>query len=157
MKPKHLLAVTALGAMAGWLGCTTPQTGLTDGGLRPCPASPNCVISQDGDAKHHVDPIAYRLPRAQALARLKTIVAAQPGATIVSETRDYLHAEFRSKIMGFVDDVEFWLPADQPVIHVRSASRVGYSDMGVNRRRVERIRQLFTAGEPSVPPGAETR
>ena len=45
MKPKHLLAVTALGAMAGWLGCTTPQTGLTDSGLRPCPASPNCVAT----------------------------------------------------------------------------------------------------------------
>ena len=97
------------------------------------------------------------MPRAQALARLKAIVTAQPGATIVSETQDYLHAEFRSKIMGFVDDVEFWLPADQPVIHVRSASRVGYSDMGVNRRRVERIRRLFAAGEPSVPPGDETR
>ena len=73
---------------------------------------------------------------------LYEVITAQKGATIISVQPDYLRAEFRSAIMGFVDDVEFYFPAS-PVIHLRSASRLGYSDLGVNRKRIESIRKLF--------------
>ena len=139
-----MLALSVVGGAFWFIGCSAPVVGLTDTGLRPCPDSPNCVTSQGGDLKHGVAPIAYQTDRAKAYATIRQIVSQEKGATIVAETPDYLHAEFRTKIMKFVDDVEFWFPADQAVIHVRSASRLGYSDLGVNRKRVDRIRDRFT-------------
>ena len=73
---------------------------------------------------------------------IQQVVQGLAGTRIVTQTDHYLHVEFRSKIMGFVDDVEFFFP-DTTIIHMRSASRVGYSDFGVNRKRLEKIRQLF--------------
>jgi uncharacterized protein (DUF1499 family) len=83
------------------------------------------------------------MPVVEALARLKQVLLNEPRTSIVKEEGDYLHAEARSFLFRFVDDVEFLLDADQQVIHVRSASRIGYSDLGVNRRRIERIRSAF--------------
>ena len=111
--------------------------------LKACPSSPNCVSSQAVDPEHAITPIAYSESRAEALARLKRVLAFMKRTTIVAERADYLHAEARSLIFRFVDDVEFYLPENQKVIHVRSASRVGYSDLGVNRKRVEEIRKRF--------------
>lgn len=143
-KMKHdMLALSVVGGAVWFIGCSAPVVGLTDTGLHPCPDSPNCVTSQGGDRKHGIAPIAYQTGRAEAYATIRQIVSQEKGATIVTETQNYLHAEFRTKIMKFVDDVEFWFPADQAVIHVRSASRLGYSDLGANRKRVERIRTLF--------------
>ncbi len=122
------------------------EGGAASGGsfaLKACPSSPNCVSSQAADPKQAVAPIAYTESRAEALARLKKVLEGMKRTKIVSEKDDYLHAEARSLIFRFVDDVEFYLPEDQKVIHVRSASRVGYSDMGVNRKRVEEIRRRF--------------
>lgn len=149
MKPSIPCTLTLLGSILGLFGCSAPATGLTENGLLPCPDRPNCVTSQDGDARHAVDPIAYPGDRAAAMARLRRIVADQPGATIVKATDNYLHAEFKSRIMGFVDDVEFWFPDGRHLIQVRSASRVGYSDMGVNRRRVQHLRALFLGETPA--------
>ncbi len=122
-----------------------------DGGASPgggfafksCPSSPNCVSSQAVDPEHAIAPIAYAESRSEALARLKRVLASMKRTAIVSERADYLHAEAKSLIFRFVDDVEFYLPDNQKVIHVRSASRVGYSDLGVNRKRVEEIRKRF--------------
>ncbi|MHB8138104.1 MAG: DUF1499 domain-containing protein [Smithellaceae bacterium] len=111
--------------------------------LKACPKSPNCVSSGAGDTQHAIAPLTYTGSREEASARLKKVLIAMKRTTIVAEKEDYLHAEARSLIFRFVDDVEFYFPAAEKVIHVRSASRVGYSDMGVNRKRVEEIRELF--------------
>ena len=111
--------------------------------LPPCPASPNCVSSQAGDSAHHIAPLAFTVQPEEALARLKQALLGEPRTTIVTEEGSYLHAEVRSFLFRFVDVVEFMLDADRHVIHVRSASRTGYSVLGVNRRRVERLRKAF--------------
>lgn len=132
-----------LGILTFLVGCQATETGLTPTGLHPCPNRPNCVTSQGGTDEQILLPLTYSTDRATAYAKIKQIVSDQDNATIVTETTDYLHVEFRSKFMGFVDDMEFWFPEDQPVIHLRSASRLGYSDFGVNRKRVQHIRALF--------------
>ena len=111
--------------------------------LPPCPASPNCVSSQAVDSGQQVAPLAFAVRPDEALGRLKQVLLNEPRTTIVTEEGGYLHAEVRSFLFHFVDDVEFTLDADRHVIHVRSASRTGYSDLGVNRRRVERLRKAF--------------
>ncbi|MGG6240692.1 DUF1499 domain-containing protein [Nodosilinea sp. AN01ver1] len=118
--------------------------GVKAGKLAPCPSSPNCVVSQgDTDAEHAIAPLTYSGDPAQAMAQLTAIVQAMPRTTIVDSSDNYLYAEFASKLMGFVDDVEFYLDPTESVIQVRSASRLGQSDLGVNRQRVEAIRQAM--------------
>lgn len=90
-----------------------------------------------------MQPLSWSGDLAQAKARLRQAVLAAGDATFVVEGDTYWHLEFRSRLFRFVDDVEFLFDLERKVIHVRSASRVGYSDLGVNRKRVERIRTLF--------------
>ena len=137
-----------LGCIIFLTGCGAPEIGLVDGDLRPCPASPNCVISKNGDKDHAIDPITYQTSREEAFAKIRQIVSAYGNTKIMTERKNYLHAEFRTKLMRFVDDVEFLFPEDEKIIHIRSASRVGYSDLGVNRKRVEHIRALFAGKAP---------
>ena len=111
--------------------------------LKTCPKSPNCVSSQAGDPEHAIAPLVYSDSRADAYARLKKVLGEMKRTTIVAEKEDYLSAEATSLIFRFVDDVEFYFPAAEKVIHVRSASRVGNSDLGVNRKRMEEIRKRF--------------
>jgi len=115
--------------------------------LAPCPDSPNCVSSQapESDHEHYIAPFRFSGDPAAAWRRLKTAVLEEKRVTVMAEQSDYLRAEMRSLLFRFVDDVEFSLAANQGLIHVRSASRVGYSDFGVNRKRVERIRAAFDA------------
>ena len=125
---------------------TRPATlGVKEGRLVPCPNSPNCVSTQSTDAKHRIDPIPYTTSTEEARNRLEEIVRAMPRTEVVRLEEDYMHLECRSRLFGFVDDVEFWFDDANKVIHCRSASRKGYSDMGVNRKRVERIREQFNA------------
>jgi uncharacterized protein (DUF1499 family) len=129
-------------------GCSAPMPknlGVHAGRLTPCPASPNCVCSQDAGKAHGIAPFAYTGSRAQAMAGLAQAIRGMPGTRIVAQTPDYLHAEYTTRWLRFVDDVEFYAPAAAPAIQVRSASRVGYSDFGVNRERVEAIRRRFEA------------
>ena len=112
--------------------------------LAPCPESSNCVSSQATDATHRIDPIRYETDFSTARARLLAVILAQPRVTLVRAEPRYLHIEFRSTVFQFVDDVEFLFPETEPIIHVRSASRSGRYDFGVNRRRVERLRQKFS-------------
>ncbi|MDJ0696046.1 DUF1499 domain-containing protein [Mastigocoleus sp. MO_188.B34] len=114
--------------------------GVNNSHLAACPASPNCVVSQDGDAKHAIDPITYHVDREQAKETLLKVLTVVPRTEVIEKTDSYIHALSKSRIFKFVDDVEFYFPDDEKVIHMRSASRVGESDLGVNRRRMEQIR-----------------
>ena len=116
--------------------------GVRDGKLAPCPSSPNCVCTQAADAQHRIEPIAFSGSPDEAKARLKAILAELPRVRIVSETDHYLHTEFTSRLFRFVDDVEFLIEPGG-VIHFRSASRAGRSDLGVNRARMEAILRAF--------------
>jgi len=111
--------------------------------LSPCPSSPNCVSSLARDRKHAIEPLRYSGSRDEARQRLIGILDKLARVNVALAETDYIHAEFRSLIFRFVDDVEFLLPEKGNIIHVKSASRVGYSDLGANRKRVERIRSVF--------------
>lgn len=117
--------------------------GVKDGRLAACPGKPNCVSSQASAARQRVAPLRFSAEQGAAMNRLKDVVNNISGTTLVDEKDDYFHFECASKILGFVDDLEFLCDAEEQVIHVRSASRLGYSDLGVNRKRVEGIRRKF--------------
>ena len=111
--------------------------------LKPCPPKPNCVCSRhDASPRHRVAPFAISGDPAEAFSRLKSLLEGTPRTSIVSATDDYLHAVCRTWL-GFADDVECLLSRDDGVIHIRSASRLGHGDLGVNRRRVEDFRRRF--------------
>ena len=113
------------------------------GQLPPCPSSPNCVSTEATDPAKQMAPLPYRVDRATSRKLIVSIVGTMPRASIVSQTENYVHAEFRSRLFGFVDDVEFLFDDDAAVIHFRSASRSGYSDMGVNRQRMTAIGEAY--------------
>lgn len=130
------------------IGCQSVRPanlGTHDGNLAPCPSSPNCVSSQSSDDAHRIAPLTYSGPAAYAMKRLTAIVQTFPRTSAITISDSYLHAEFTSSLFRFVDDVEFVIDDDAKVIHVRSASRMGYSDLGVNRKRVEEIRLQWLA------------
>jgi len=116
--------------------------GVKDGKLPRCKSTPNCVSSQAdaADEEHYIAPIRFRGSSAEAIAAVRKAVGSMERATVVREDANYLYAEFRSKLLGFVDDVEFTHDEKAGVIHVRSASRLGRRDFGVNRARVEALR-----------------
>ncbi|QSJ14737.1 DUF1499 domain-containing protein [Nostoc sp. UHCC 0702] len=114
--------------------------GVRNGKLAPCPNSPNCVSSQSSDAAHQIAPLTFTSSPENAIAALKSVIESLPRSKIITESKDYLYAEFKSALLGFVDDVEFYLDRNANVIQVRSASRLGQSDLGVNRQRIETIR-----------------
>ncbi len=116
--------------------------GVKEGRLAPCPNKPNCVSSQASDRKHQIAPLPGGPDKSSAMQKLKAIVQGMPGTTVVESSADYLYVEFATRLLGFVDDVEFF--HDGTKIQVRSASRLGYSDMGVNRKRVEAIRATLS-------------
>jgi len=114
--------------------------GVIDSELAPCPSSPNCVSSDAGDDVHRILPFQLEVSPAEAWQVARATVLELPRTRIVSETPDYLHAECQSAVFGFVDDLELHLRPAAEIIAVRSASRLGYSDFGVNRSRVEGLR-----------------
>lgn len=131
------------GMMIFSCGAKQPETlGIHNGRLTDCPGRPNCVSSQASGQESIVAPFQYQGGRQMAFKRLKKAAASLKRTKIVTETDNYLHIECKSAIMGFVDDLEFYFPKEK-IIHVRSASRLGYSDFNVNRKRIERLRKLF--------------
>ena len=131
MKKSLLALLPFLSACAG----EPPQDiGVRDGRLIACPESPNCVSSYESSEEHAIAALDGNLNQVQQ------ILVAMDGANIVEQSKNYLYAEFTSSLMGYVDDVEFLYDAASNTTQVRSASRVGYSDMGANRSRVEAIR-----------------
>jgi uncharacterized protein (DUF1499 family) len=131
--------------MVGCAESRSSQIWVTGGRLLICPDSPNCVSSQSGDPRHVIAPLRYEgaVEKARGLL-IKTVLGMKRSRIVISEEL-YIHAEFTSAFFRFVDDVEFLLDDGKKLIHVRSASRVGNSDFGVNRKRVEEIRTRFDA------------
>ena len=121
----------------------TVETGTTKDRLSPCPKSPNCVSSLSKDASHYVAPLTYTATLEEAREKLISIINSMKRSEIVTAEMNYIHATFTSALFRFVDDVEFSFDDQKKVIDVKSASRTGYSDLGVNRKRVEEIRRRF--------------
>ena len=126
------------------VSCTgkPPDTQLVDGRLRPCPDRPNCVSSEEAKASAQINPLTYQGSPDAAWQRLKEAIR-EAGGEIRQEQDQYLWVTFTSRVFRFVDDVEFRMVAADNLIHVRSASRIGYSDLGANRKRVEKLRAVF--------------
>jgi|SRR4051812_9920531 uncharacterized protein (DUF1499 family) len=121
--------------------------GVNNGALKAPPSSPNAVSSQAKGGYHRIAPLTYEGSQAHAMEALKAIITGTPKARIVETKSDYVYAEYASALLGFVDDVEFYFPPETHIIHVRSASRLGHSDLGVNRKRIEAIRaRLLQSG-----------
>lgn len=117
-----------------------------DGRLSPCPDLPNCVCSQyPQDKAHMVDPLAFKGSMKDALAKVKRLMGSMERTELVAEKDNYLRFECTSFLFRFVDDVEFLADPASNVLHIRSASRVGYSDLGANRARVEKIREAWAS------------
>ena len=147
-----LLPEVAMASIFGSLFAGTRPTEVGTGLLAPCPDKPNCVRSGATDPRHAIAPIATTAPLPTALAALVDIAAAMPGARVVTARADYAHLEFATPLMGFVDDVELAVDTAGSVIQVRSASRVGTSDFGVNRKRIDDLRRAFAATEKTTAP-----
>lgn len=156
-----ILGAAALtGGSMGWFSGTRPaELGARDGRLAPAKRSPNNVSSQAdaaSDPGHYVAPLSIAGEPGAAWARLLGVLRAWPRSVVVNESGAYLHMETTTRLMGFVDDTEFLLDPAAGVIHVRAASRLGESDLGVNRRRVEAIREAYMAAGAGVPPALPT-
>ncbi|NPU85167.1 MAG: DUF1499 domain-containing protein [Syntrophaceae bacterium] len=150
---KPLILLLAGFCFAGCSGARPDGLGLKAGRLAPCPSSPNCISSQAPreDRTHFAEPFRYAGSAEDARRRLLDVLKALPRVRIVVAEERYIRAEFTSTVFRFVDDVEFVFDDAEKAVHVRSASRVGYSDLGVNRKRVEAIRRAFreASGEKS--------
>jgi len=136
--------------LLGILGCAGKRPdnlGASGGVLAACPGSPNCVSSQAADAKHRIAPLDFKGDPDRAFDLLKRVLAQRRDTTVVQDAPGYLRVELRTLL--FVDDAEFLLDRAHGAIQVRSASRLGYSDLGKNRSRLEDIRSQFVAATGS--------
>jgi uncharacterized protein (DUF1499 family) len=125
------------------IGCSGKQPdtmGMGPSGLKGCPKSPNCVSSDAKDKAHAIEPFRLKGAPNASWPRIQDEIASMPGWTIVTATDTYIHVECKSRIFRFVDDLELYLDSSKGIISIRSASRIGYSDLGANRRRVEFLR-----------------
>jgi len=127
----------------GCAGHAQDSRSATPADLAPCPDSPNCVSTKSKDPDHAMTPPPYIKSGKESMDRLLEIVRSMKRATIVSTTPSYLHVEFRSALFRFVDEVEFLLDDSARLIHFRSASRTGYYDFGVNRKRMKEISDRY--------------
>jgi uncharacterized protein (DUF1499 family) len=137
---KMLLATTAVLIMSGCAGTQPKNLGITaDGKLQACPSSPNCVSSfaDKTDKEHYIAPYDIKGDDLAAWKSLKRSVQATEDAKMINSTHNYVYAQYTSSLFHFVDDVEFMLDTSGNKIQLRSASRIGYSDLGVNRKRLE--------------------
>ena len=112
-----------------------------------CPSTPKCVSSEESNTSQVIERFSFNDEPKQAMVRLKAALLSESRVTIIHEQPNMLSAEVRSSVFGFVDDVRFVLLPEQGVIQVRSSARMGYSDLGVNRRRIERVRKVFNEGD----------
>ncbi len=142
MKKQIQIVLTGLLLLTGCSG-KVPNLGIENGQLTQCPASPNCVNSQAKDKKHFIEPIQISGTPSEARNQILKILKEFNRSKIITAEDNYIRAKFFSKIFKFVDDVEFYFPdtkSTKTTIHVRSAARAGYWDFGVNRKRMEQIR-----------------
>ncbi len=140
----ELLSLISMAAIFATCCAKAPDSiGVKDGKLSECPDKPNCVSSMTKDESHFIEPFKYSSDTAKAKSAVIESIKSQERAVIISESENYIHAEFKSKLFRFVDDVEFLFDDKTKTVHIRSASRTGYSDMGVNRKRMEILRKVF--------------
>lgn len=139
-----IICVVALSALSGCSGKTPTNLGMIDGKFTPCPESANCVSTQAGDETHHITPIKAHGSPDVVMVNLASTIESMFGGKIIKIEGNYLHAEFTSRLMRFVDDMECFYNEQEGIIEIRSASRIGYSDFNVNRKRVEELRSLFS-------------
>lgn len=153
-----IVLITVLAGQSGLFKGNKPDDlGVRDGKLKPPAVTPNSVTSQAKLYPEHpqqdyadISPLAVYGDGQNTLGMIKAIIEATAGAQLIESQSDYLYAQFTTPLLKFVDDVEFWFEPHSNVIHVRSASRLGRSDLGVNRRRIEMIRkQLDALANPS--------
>lgn len=142
--PYILLAIIflalALRLSIPYISSQPDNIGIIEGKLADCPSSPNCVSSFAADEEHYIEPIAFDGSAEEARAKLLTTLQALPRIEMVTTESTYIHAITRSRLMGYVDDNEFLIDENVGLIHVRAAARLGKSDLGANRARIEAIR-----------------
>jgi uncharacterized protein (DUF1499 family) len=134
------IGVLAFGQIIGFAAPVPDDLGVRDGRLAACPPSPNCVSSLADHSAQGVAPLEPSGPAMQRMSMLRGALSDMPGVTIITERPGYLHAVARTRWLGFVDDLELLVDDASDVVHVRSASRIGHSDLGANRARVEALR-----------------
>jgi uncharacterized protein (DUF1499 family) len=141
-----MLSTGCAGAPMRWFEGSRPdRLGVSKGQLQPVDRSKRNAVSSTAEPPHRIAPFSTGPDPRTDLARLAALLAANPRVKIIAQDNEYIQAEFRSRWLGFVDDVEFLLVPAERLIHVRSASRLGYSDLGVNRARIESIRAALAA------------
>jgi uncharacterized protein (DUF1499 family) len=149
---KKLIIVTLIAILGLALLSTTAQRpdnlGVVNGRLAAMPDSPNAVSSFADDPEMRLEPIPYASSSKAVIEEIAAVIRSLPRTTIIEQTDNYLYVEFRSLIFRYVDDVEFFADDETQQVQFRSASRVGYSDLGVNRRRMERILELLKTQQP---------
>ena len=142
LRGRGIVMCALSGLLAACAGERLNNLGVRDDRLSSCPSSPNCVSSQASDERHLIAPLTFNGDPNTAFARLKQILARRNDTAVIEESSGYLRVELRTTF--FVDDGEFLLNSAGRIIHVRSASRLGYSDLGKNRSRMEDIRREFS-------------
>ncbi len=136
-----LAAIFMVLLLSGCSGTAPEDLGAKGGELKPCPDTPNCVSTQaaKGDTEHRMKPVAYGEDKGAAKAAIMATIEESSRSTILEDSEDYVRSEFTSRLFRFVDDVEFYIDEKDRLIHFRSASRMGSSDMGVNRERMTEL------------------
>jgi uncharacterized protein (DUF1499 family) len=145
-----LIGLCAIGYVAARIAVQSSSPmptnlGVTNGELAPCPETLNCVASRATSTQHAITPIIYTTSTEDAQKKLLRVLESFPRLTVVTNQPGYIHAETRSAFWGFVDDNEFYFDDDAHTIEVRAAARLGQSDLGKNRERIEEIRTRFQA------------
>ena len=133
----------ALMTLTGCQKTVAQTTGPKDGKLQPCPDKRSCVCTQDPAERHRIEPLTYTGTQDEAREKLLIVIRSMERSTLAQVEQDYIHAEFRSAVFSFVDDVEFLFDDGAKLIHFRSAARTGSYDFNVNRNRMEEIRKRF--------------
>ena len=150
VKPVNFFMRTAL-MMLMISGCSAVRSedaaGTCSTHLLNCPESPNCVSTEAPDNRHKIDAFRLKGDFSKNWSEIQRVLAALPRCAVVKADETYLHATFKSRVFGFVDDLEFFLNPSNGIISIRSAAQTGYWDFGVNRRRVEHLRQELRARE----------
>ncbi len=141
---KLIVAFSVLILLYGCGSMAKKQVGMDGDKFSPCPSSPNCVSSMSEEPSHFIQPIRYsNRSTSTAKSLLIELLNREKHCKIIEEKERYIHAEFRSNIFHFIDDVEFYFPLNENLIHIKSASRSGYYDFGKNRARIKQITNAF--------------
>lgn len=135
-----LTSALTLFIVGGCSGKRPDEIGSVPYGLRECPKSPNCVSSEATDKQHAIESFRLKGDATVSWPLIQNEIASMPRWTIVKATDTYIHVECKSRIFRFIDDLELYFNSSNKIISIRSASRIGYSDFGANRRRVELLR-----------------